>query len=259
MELPVKRLSLVILSVICVQQMVNGETSKPVDSICDNRLFLTWLRAWDIELVSRNKQKWQTVRDALIQPSCLKLPLENYTCPLGGQYPPFIMRLGPVCPNGHQISKEYKRAMVLKISGPADRDDLLDAIGSKCPEVRQAATTWVGRILQDKGEAKEVVARLLKDGNPVVRILAISQVGALSRQQSLTPEFLSVVLMDQCEGVRSAAATMIGYLGGTEAKTLLLKRKNEEKDDAVLQAISSALEMEPGDGTSKASGGAFGH
>jgi len=112
-------------------------------------------------------------------------------CPLGGRYADFLLRNGPVCPNGHQLTEKEYRYMHLFIVGPKDKDDLEQALSDGDPRVRWAA---VGRTMSSPllhaPEKNLVLLRAIRDQDASVRSAVLEKVAFL---RQVTPELAAAV------------------------------------------------------------------
>lgn len=108
--------------------------------------------------------------------------------------------------------------------------------------VRLAALEQVRRVtfFRDTAALLETIA----DDDANVRRTAAQLAGELRLSAAVEP-LVGVLMTDDSAQVRQAAAIALGRIGGGEAEAVLSDAKKLEKDEAVQQAISVAMNMKP--------------
>ncbi|MHC4476351.1 MAG: HEAT repeat domain-containing protein, partial [Planctomycetota bacterium] len=116
----------------------------------------------------------------------------------------------------------------------------LSHIAAEYPDhgYRVAACEALGET--DKPRAAELVAGLLGDNVPLVRLKAARALGHLRSQEHI-PELLKSLASDPDSGVRAGAGYALGHIASDRATVGLLKALGSEKDDQVRTAITLAI------------------
>jgi len=118
------------------------------------------------------------------------------------------------------------------------------ALGDSDASVRLAALQQVRKVSFFRDGA--ALLQTIADDDVQVRRTAAQLAGELRLSAAVEP-LLGVLITDESAQVRQAAAIALGRIGGGEVAAALSDAKSVERDEAVLQAISVALQMKPRD------------
>lgn len=141
-----------------------------------------------------------------------------YQCPLGGQFPDFVLHEGPSCPNGHRLPESWRKVQALWISGVRNADHLHETVTNDCAGIRDASTAWVARCARtgmiSDSEARAILRNALTDSVSSVRYTALVQLGVLVRSHLEDEDalMLNTALNDIDPGIRTRAESIITTL-----------------------------------------------
>jgi HEAT repeat protein len=119
---------------------------------------------------------------------------------------------------------------------------LSTALRDSDASVRLAALQQVRKVSFFRDGA--ALLQAIADDDVQVRRTAAQLAGELRLPMAIEP-LLGVLITDDSAQVRQAAAIALGRIGGGEAETALSDARAVERDEAVLQAITVALQMKP--------------
>jgi hypothetical protein len=170
------------------------------------------------------------------------IPEKCRKCPLGGEYPPFMLVQGPACPNGHKLNVDRYREMRFLLKGPRDKDELLRNASDGKREIRKAAILWIMScdLLSNKAKKKEL-RRLAKDSVFDVREQAMVAFVGLKPYEEADVETVRSGLADEAFGVRESAVVVLARMKGVSAINDLVSRYGREKHPQVRQCILQEL------------------
>jgi cyclophilin family peptidyl-prolyl cis-trans isomerase len=123
--------------------------------------------------------------------------------------------------------------------------DLLKAIKSEPDELVRKAALYALARLQVR-EAAPVFIEYLADPDPFARSLAVRGLGAVPTTQEVE-HYLSIALNDADRGVVAEAINQLAAKKSRQARTLLAKRLEREKDEKLVVTLLEALRRQKND------------
>lgn len=195
-----------------------GEAGQPCEITDCERCARNMLELWKTSLSFYSAESMKkdlppsSIRTNLVSVAMMGLLCRNAvtSCPLGASYSDFVMAAGPVCPDGHSISLEDRTYMRLMIVGPANREDLLEALRSQSRTIRLAAigiVPWTDFL--DTEEKRNRILERVKDPDPMIRLYALDGYRCLHDHSPAVPREILEALQDPDTEVRSKAQGIV--------------------------------------------------